>query len=56
MAEENGKMVARKRSISIGEFYDELIEVTAGLTASEKLITKGFQGLYEGQLLTMTTK
>lgn len=56
MVEENGKTVARKRSISIGEFYDELIEVTAGLTANEKLITKGFQGLYEGQLLTMTTK
>jgi hypothetical protein len=49
-------MVARKRTISIGEFYDELIEVTAGLTANEKLITKGFQGLYEGQLLTMATK
>lgn len=56
MVEENGKMIARKRSISIGEFYDELIEVTAGLTANEKLVTKGFQGLYEGQLLTMTTK
>jgi multidrug efflux pump subunit AcrA (membrane-fusion protein) len=56
LIEENGKMVARKRTISIGEFYDELIEVTAGLTANEKLITKGFQGLYEGQLLTMATK
>jgi len=56
MVEENGKKIARKRSISIGEFYGELIEVTAGLSASEKLITKGFQGLYEGQLLTLTAK
>lgn len=56
MVEENGKKVARKRSISIGDFYGELIEVTAGLSASEKLITKGFQGLYEGQLLTLAAK
>jgi hypothetical protein len=56
LSEENGKMVARKKSIAIGEFYDEMIEVQSGLTTNEKLITKGFQGLYEGQLLTLATK
>lgn len=56
ISEENGKMVARKKSITIGEFYDEMIEVQSGLTTNEKLITKGFQGLYEGQLLTLATK
>lgn len=56
MSDENGKMIARKRSISIGEFYNELIEVTSGLSEHEKLVTKGFQGLYEGQLLTLTAK
>jgi membrane fusion protein (multidrug efflux system) len=56
MAEENGKKIARKRSITIGEFYDALIEVKSGLAVNDQLITKGFQGLYEGQLLTLAAK
>lgn len=52
---ENGKKIARKKSIQVGEFYDELIEVVSGLAAGDQIITKGFQGLYEGQLLTTTT-
>lgn len=54
MSEENGKNIARKKSIQIGEFYDEFIEVTSGLKTGDKIITKGFQGIYEGQLLTTT--
>lgn len=46
---ENGKMVARKREVTIGEFYDDMIEVMSGLNAGEQLITKGYQGLYDGQ-------
>lgn len=49
---ENGKTIARKKIVTIGEFYDEMIEVTSGLTTGEKLITKGFQGLYDGQLIS----
>ena len=52
---ENGKNIARKKSIEIGEFYEELIEVKSGLSTGEKIITKGFQGLYEGQNLTTAT-
>jgi len=55
MSSENGKVVARKRSIQIGEFYDELIEVKSGLNTGDKLISKGFQGLYEGQLISSAT-
>jgi len=51
---EGNKTVARKRTVSIGEFYDELIEVNAGLTKGDKLITKGYQGLYDGQLISKT--
>lgn len=51
---EGNKTVARKKSITIGEFYDELIEVNAGLTTGDKLITKGYQGLYDGQLISKT--
>jgi RND family efflux transporter MFP subunit len=51
---EGNKTVARKRTVSIGEFYDELIEVNSGLAKGDKLITKGYQGLYDGQLISKT--
>ena len=52
---ENGKNLTRKKMVTIGEFYDELIEVNTGLTKGDKLITKGFQGLYDGQLISTAT-
>lgn len=55
LSEENGKTIARKKNIQIGEFYDELIEVKAGLDTGDKLVSKGFQGLYEGQLIKTAT-
>ena len=54
LAEEKGKKVGRKRSVTIGEFYSDLIEVRNGISTGDKVITKGFQGLYEGQLLEVT--
>ena len=54
LAQEGNKTIARKRAITIGEFYDEIIEVNAGLTTGDKLITKGYQGLYDGQLISKT--
>jgi len=52
LSEENGKKVARRKAITVGELYDELIEVKSGLANGDKLITQGFQGLYEAQVLT----
>ncbi len=46
------KEMAHKRSITIGQLYEDKIEVTGGLQPGEKIITDGFQGLYEGQLIT----
>ena len=54
LTQEGNKTIARKRGITIGEFYDELIEVNAGLATGDKLITKGYQGLYDGQLISKT--
>jgi membrane fusion protein, multidrug efflux system len=51
-AQENGKTVARKKSITIGQTYSDKVEVTGGLQTGDQLITDGYQGLYEGQLLT----
>lgn len=49
---ENGKMIARKRQINIGEFYGDRLEVKSGLQSGDTLIVEGFQGLYDGQLIT----
>lgn len=55
MVQENGKYVARKRAIQIGEIYGEQVEVKAGLNEGDQLITRGFQSLYEGQAVTSGT-
>jgi membrane fusion protein, multidrug efflux system len=48
----NGKMMASKKNIILGETYGELVEVKAGLAANEQLITAGYQNLYEGQVIS----
>jgi membrane fusion protein (multidrug efflux system) len=49
LREEGGRRLARKVPVGVGRFYDEEIEVLSGLTGGESLITRGFQGLYDGQ-------
>ncbi len=49
-------MYARKRKVTVGSVYGEDIEVKDGLKAGDILITQGYQGLYEGQLITTETK
>jgi RND family efflux transporter MFP subunit len=49
---ENGKMIARKRPVNIGELYGDRLEVKSGLQTGDTLIIEGFQGLYDGQLIT----
>ena len=48
-AKEGGKLIARKRAVTIGEFYGNNIEILSGLTAGEQMITEGFQSLFDGQ-------
>lgn len=55
-ATENGKQIARKRPITVGQLYNDQLEVTSGLQSGDVLITEGFQGLYDGQLITTQTK
>ena len=52
----NGKSVARKKVINIGEVYGNNVEVKTGLSANEQLITEGYQNIYEGQGLTVEVK
>ncbi len=54
-ATENGKLVARKRPVTIGEFYANSIEILSGINAGEQVVTEGYQSLFDGQLLTAST-
>ena len=51
-AKENGKTVARKRPVVVGDFYGDKLEIKSGLKAGDTIVTDGFQSLYEGQLIT----
>ncbi len=52
IATENGKKVAKKKTVQVGEIYGENIEVKGGLSIGDQVITEGFQSLYEGQVVT----
>lgn len=53
---ESGKLVARKREVFVGEFYNDQIEVKRGLNNGDQVIVEGYQDLYDGQYLTTGTK
>lgn len=55
-SKENGKTVARKKTVVIGQFYGDKMEIKSGLQAGDVVVTDGYQSLYEGQLLTTDTK
>ena len=55
-AEENGKRIAKKKQIVLGEMYNDVIEIKSGLQAGDQVITDGYQNLYEGQLITTEVK
>ncbi len=53
VAEKDGdKMVARRKTVKVGEAYNGMIEVKSGLTGGELIITEGYQAAYDGQSVT----
>ena len=52
----NGKTVAKKKIVLIGEVYGSSVEIKSGLSTGEQLVTEGYQNLYEGQLITTEIK
>jgi multidrug efflux pump subunit AcrA (membrane-fusion protein) len=52
MSTENGRKVARKKTIQAGDIYGDNIEVKGGLKVGDQVITEGFQSLYDGQVVT----
>lgn len=55
-ATENGKMIARKKPVGVGQMQGERVEIKTGLGAGEKLVTRGYQGLYHGQVIAEAPK
>lgn len=53
-ANENGKLIARKRQVEAGQMYNDQLEIKSGLQVGDQVITEGFQGLYDGQFITTT--
>ena len=52
----NGRTVAKKKTVVIGEVYGDRVEIKGGLVAGEQLITEGYQSVYEGQLIATEIK
>jgi multidrug efflux pump subunit AcrA (membrane-fusion protein) len=47
--EENGKKIARKKTVTTSVTYNGLTEISAGLSDGDKIITAGYKDLYNGQ-------
>ncbi|NIG52035.1 efflux RND transporter periplasmic adaptor subunit [Chitinophaga sp. Cy-1792] len=48
---ENGKTVAKRRDIELGRTYNDKAEVKGGLQAGDKIVTTGYQGLNDNDLI-----
>ena len=51
MDEEGSQKKDKKVSVTLGELYGGQIEILSGLQAGDKLVTKGYQDLYDGQVV-----
>lgn len=49
----NGKMVAERRHIEMGRTYNDIAEIKSGLKPGERLITTGYQGLNDNDLIKL---
>jgi membrane fusion protein, multidrug efflux system len=49
----NGNMYAKKRPVIIGRFYGDNIEIKSGLQGGEKIVTEGYQSIYDGQMIKL---
>jgi len=54
VAETDGKnTVARRRVVTVTGVFDNLAQIKSGIVAGEKIITFGYQGLSDGQVIKM---
>jgi hypothetical protein len=54
VAEQDGKnLVARKRVVTVVGVFDNLAQIKSGIKAGDKIITFGYQGLSDGEVVKM---
>lgn len=51
LVSKDGKNIAAKKSVVIGQLYDDNIEILSGLNTGDAVIIQGYQNLYEGQVI-----
>ena len=51
LVSKDGKNIAAKKSVVIGQLYDDNIEILNGLNAGDAVIIQGYQNLYEGEVV-----
>ncbi len=57
MVKEDGLMKARKRSVIVGENFGGVVEIKGNtLSATDQVITEGYQSVYDGQTVTTEIK
>jgi membrane fusion protein (multidrug efflux system) len=49
----NGKLVAQRKTIELGRTYNDRAEIKTGLGKGDKIITTGFQGLNDNDLIKL---
>ena len=54
MKKEGDNFVASRKPVQLGQLYGDSIEILSGLVPGDEIITVGYQGLYEGQLIRST--
>ncbi len=52
---EGNRMLAKKKPIVIGKTYGDRVEIMSGISSGDKIITEGYQQLYDGQPVTTQT-
>lgn len=50
---QDGKMVAKRREIEMGRTYNDKAEIKTGLQAGEQIVTIGYQGLNDNDLIQL---
>jgi len=50
---QNNQWVARKRLVTVGGIYDNRAEIISGIKAGDQVITVGFQGLNDGESVSL---
>lgn len=53
---ENDKLKAQKKKVETGQFNEDQIEIKSGLQSGDRIITEGYQNIFDGQLLSTNNK